>query len=92
MDEGFDLGRPVYTPSEVGRLYSLYVRKVSYATVLEWIKIFHATRGKEGIEAHRSPRGRYTIAADEVERILLQAGAKKREKKEHEGPGADRQS
>lgn len=77
MIDGFVLERPVYTPREVGRLYSLYVRPVSYPTVLEWIQVYYNTGGKEGMKADKTPRGRYLIADTEVERILLQAGAKK---------------
>lgn len=77
MDKGFLLTQPVYTPAEVARIYTTHVRHVSYATVLEWIKIYSATQGQEGIQAHRSPRGRYTVTAAELERVLQQAGAMK---------------
>lgn len=77
MIDGFVLDRPVYTPREVAQLYTRYVRPVSYATVLQWEKVFRATGGPEGIHAMKTPRGRYLIDAAEVERILLQAGAVK---------------
>lgn len=79
MDEGFYLDQTIYTPREVSRLYTLHVKHASYPTVLDWIQIHQVTGGKQGIEAHKTPRGRYLISADEVERILLQAGAKKKE-------------
>lgn len=78
MTAGFKLDRPVYTPRDVMRIYSTYVRPVSYPTVLEWIKVHKVTGGTEGIEGHQSPRSnRYLITRDELERVLLQAGARK---------------
>lgn len=77
MDSTFTLDRPVYTPREVGYLYTKHVRPVSYPTVLEWIEVWRTSGGKEGMQASKTPRGRYLIAATEVERILLQAGATK---------------
>lgn len=79
MIEGFELKLSVYTPREVSQLYTAYVKRVSYPTVLEWIQIYDNSAGREGIKAMKTPRGRYLIAADEVERVLLQAGAKKKE-------------
>lgn len=78
MTEGFSLELSVYTPREVAQLYTGYVKKVSYPTVLEWIQVWNNSGGREGMEAKKTPRGRYLIAADEVERILIQAGAKKK--------------
>lgn len=78
MVDGFSLDKPVYTPREVGYIYTAHVKKVSYPTILDWIQIYNNTNGKEGIKADKSPRGRYLIAAEEVERVLLQAGAKKK--------------
>jgi hypothetical protein len=77
MSEGFLLDRPVYTPGEVRALYAHYVRPISYPTVLNWIEVHRVTNGREGMRAHKTPRGRYLIEADEVERVLLEAGAKK---------------
>jgi len=77
--EAFELDRPTYSPRQVCELYSRYVRKVSYPTVLEWIQVYEVTKGKEGVKAGQSPRSRrYVITAEEVERILLQAGATKK--------------
>ena len=81
MVNGFSLDPDrIYTPREVSQLYTAHVRHVSYPTVLEWIQVWYNSNGREGMEAKRTPRGRYLITADEVERILLQAGAKKMEK------------
>ena len=77
MANGFNLERPVYTPREVSQLYTAHVRHVSYPTVLEWIEVYRNSGGREGMKAMKTPRGRYLIAAEEVERILLQAGATK---------------
>jgi hypothetical protein len=80
MVNGFSLDpERIYTPREVSQLYTLHVRHVSYPTVLEWIQVYDNSNGREGMKAKRSPRGRYLIEAEEVERILLQAGAKKKE-------------
>lgn len=78
MDEGFELTRPVYTPREVANLFTTYVRHISYPTVLDWVQIYDNTAGKQGIKGSRTPRGRILIEAEEVERILLNAGAKKK--------------
>lgn len=80
MTDGFSLDRDIYTPREVSKLYTIYVRHVSYPTVLEWIQANYNTNGREGMQAKKTPRGRYLITAEEVERILTQAGAKKKEK------------
>lgn len=79
MADGFVLDPDkLYTPREVGYLYTAHVKKVSYPTVLDWIQVYNNTNGRQGIKADQSPRGRYLITAEEVERILLQAGAKKK--------------
>jgi hypothetical protein len=77
MNEGFSLDRSIYTPREVARLYSAYVRHVSYPTVLKWIEVYDNTNGREGMKAKKTPRNRYLVEREEVERILLQAGAKR---------------
>jgi hypothetical protein len=80
MVNGFSIDPDrIYTPREVSQLYTAHVRHVSYPTVLEWIQIYNNSGGREGMRAMKSPRGRYLITSEEVERILLQAGAKKRE-------------
>lgn len=77
MSEGFNLELPVYTPREVARIYSNLVRSVSYATVLQWLQLYRVTDGDDGIDAKKTPGGHYLITADELERVLLKAGAKK---------------
>jgi len=77
MSDGFRLDRPTYTPREFAALYSRYVRRISYPTVLEWIEIYDLTNGAEGVKANKTPRGRYLITADEAERVLTAAGATK---------------
>lgn len=79
MSEGFVLERPTYSPREFALLYRQYVGRVSYVTVLSWIELYNNTGGFDGIKAHASPTGRYRITAQEVERVLLAAGAKKME-------------
>lgn len=74
---GFVLDRPVYTPREVAAIYSRYVRSVSYATVLQWEKLYRVTDGEDGIEAKRTPGGHYLVTATELERVLVKAGALK---------------
>lgn len=82
MNDTFHLDRPMYTPREFAVLYSRYVRRVSYPTVLEWIETYDVTNGAEGVKANKSPRGRYLITAEEVGRVLMAAGAKKREEED----------
>lgn len=78
MDDGFKLDKPTYSPREVATLYSAFVRPVSYATVLEWIQAYRNSGGKEGMRAADEPVSRrYRIPRDEVERVLLKAGAMK---------------
>lgn len=77
MNTGFILDRPVYTPKEVAQIYSHFVRSVSYATVLQWEKLYRVTDGEDGIEAKKTPGGHYLITAEELERVLIKAGAVK---------------
>lgn len=87
MKDGFILDRPVYTPREVATIYSHYVRSVSYATVLQWVQLFRVTGGEDGIEAGRTPGGHYLVAAEELGRVLMKAGAVKGDDNER-GNGA----
>lgn len=75
MSEGFSLDKPTYTPKEFARLYTTYVHRISYVTALDWVHVYDGSGGREGIHAHRSPRGRYHIEAAEVRRVLLASGA-----------------
>lgn len=80
--ERFLLTRPVYTPREVASIYSHYVHRVTYATILQWIRVHGATGGREGIAANTaaSPRsGRYYITQAELRRVLLLGGATEEE-------------
>lgn len=77
MNEGFVLERPTYSPREFAALYRAHVGHISYVTVLKWIELYSNTGGFDGLKAHASPSGRYRISAEEVERVLLAAGAKK---------------
>lgn len=76
ITEPFTLEKQHYTPREVARIYSHHIRPISYPTVLAWIAVNRSSNGKEGIHANQSPRSnRYLIPAEEVSRILIQAGA-----------------
>ena len=75
---GFTLTRPTYSPRDLAVLYSAHVRPISYATVLKWIEQGANSNGTVGVKALKEPvSGYYRITAEEVERVLLAAGATK---------------
>lgn len=76
MAIGFELTQPTYSPKEFASLYTAYVRRVSYATVLTWIELHRNSGGKEGLAAVKELRnGYYRIPAATVREALLAAGA-----------------
>lgn len=78
MSAGFTLTRPTYSPRDLAALYTAHVRPISYATVLKWIEQGANSNGTSGVKALKEPvSGYYRIPADEVERVLLAAGATK---------------
>lgn len=89
MSKDFVPDRPVYTPREVARIYSRFVRSVSYATVLQWVQLFRVTDGEDGIEAGRTPGGHYLVAAEEVERVIAKAKGGNDERGTTTEPGPD---
>jgi len=79
MSEEFIISQPTYSPREFALLWRACVGPVSYVTVLNWIELYRNTGGFDGIKAYTSPTGRYRITAEETERALLAAGARKKE-------------
>ena len=71
---GFVLDRPTYSAREAAKIYSVYVRPVTYQTVLKWCEMWRNTGGKYGL-AHLKPMSRYIIGAEDLAKFLVANGA-----------------